>query len=325
MSFLTRSNASLSDTSSMFSRLDDKSKNLPISQKSTALVESLDDFRQGLRRQLTEKFTTSSHKSIEIPSPSKQQSLKNRLETNLFSKQRNSPSKSDLSYQGRTASTNLTKPSEKKLDFAWELTRKIEDRSSPRKTPNRDAALLAQLERKNYSSNSLLSSSAMRSSYVNRDKSPLKESTSTFTLDSKTPDYKKGLRSSFIDEGALSRTPKAKKESLIKILDNNTPKGQRDLLGRGDNERSQSGLTQQLNQLRGSRVSLQQQSPDRREYNSTPTRASSSNLKTLTNFVNESFSKSREGNTDQYATKKIDSLSRGSDARGFSLEGIVFS
>lgn len=314
MSFLTRSNASLTDSSSIFGRLDDKSKKLPISQKSTDLVESLDDFRQGLRRQLTEKLSTGTHKPIDVvPSPPKKQSLKERFESNLFARQRTSPSKSDLSTQGISPNNRLSKPSEKKLDFAWDLTRKIEDRASPRKSHNRDAALLASLERKNYSSNALLSS-GIRNSYSKRDKSPLKES--TISLEPRTPNYTKtpqGLRSSFIDEGALSRTPQARKETLIKILDSsNTPKGERPLFSKGEADRPFNGITQQLSNLRASRAGLQQ-SPERREYSSTPTRASSSNLKTLTNFVNESFSKSREreGNSDKYATKKVGSLSRG--------------
>lgn len=101
-----------------------------------------------------------------------------------------------------------------------------------------------------------------------------------------------------------------------------TPKGERPLFSKGEPERPYNGITQQLSNLRASRAGLHQQSPERKEYSSTPTRASSSNLKTLTNFVNESFSKSRErdGNTDKYATKKAGALSR-----GFGLEGIDFS
>ena len=101
-----------------------------------------------------------------------------------------------------------------------------------------------------------------------------------------------------------------------------TPKGERPLFSKGEADRPFNGITQQLSNLRASRIGLQQQSPERREYSSTPTRASSSNLKTLTNFVNESFSKSREreGNADKYATKKVGPLSRGFG----SLEGIEF-
>lgn len=312
MSFLTRSNASLSDSSSIFSRLDDKSKKLPISQKSADVVESLDDFRQGLRRQLTEKTSLNLSKPLDTSSPSKKQSLRERLETNIFSKQRNSPPKTELSAQNKTPGSKLGKASEKKLDFAWDLARKIDDRNSPRKTPSRDAALLAQLERKNYSSNPLITS-GIRNSYSKRDKSPIRES--SLQIEAKTPDYRKtpqGLRSSFIGEESLNRTPKERKESLIKILDNsNTPKGAREYGSKLDSDRSLNGITQQLNQLRASRVALQQHSPERREeYASTPTRSSNTNIRTLSNFVSDSFGRNRDDNTngDKYATKKSTGL-----------------
>jgi len=245
------------------------------------------------------------------------------LEGKYGSNQRSSPNKSTLTQWGKTTSSLSTKSFDKKLDSSWGLIKKLEDRSSPRRTPSKDLTILSSLERKLTSQNSLVSP-GYRNSYSKRDKSPRKEYS---TLESGTFEYRKtpqASKSSFLDdrERSVNRTPNIMKESLIKILDGNTtPK--KDSEGRRDLERSSRGLSQQINNLRSSRLTLQPQSPEKREE---PTamqlRYSSDNLKTLSSFVTESFkNKERERDEGKYSTKKLSLYNGAVESKKSLLEG----
>lgn len=145
-------------------------------------MTSLDDFRQGLRRQLTDKLKTSpsevnsSNKFVGIPSPKRNQtaSIKDLFESTLGSKQRNSPLKAGITPSGRPSSALTTKPFERKHDFVRDLTKKLEERSSPHKRlPSQEIKLTTSIDKRVNSPTALLSF-GYRTSFDKREKSPLK-------------------------------------------------------------------------------------------------------------------------------------------------------
>jgi len=251
---------------------------------------SLDGFRQGLRRQLTEKLKTPSgnQKFLEVPSPKNSRSIKEKYDIGFSLKQRNSPIRVETSFGGRSTPSVSNKASQKHFDIVRDVHRKIEERSPPRKNVNKDLTLLASFDKKftNGSSQNTFISPNYRSSLTKSTKSPLRDYLSTLES-SKTPDYRRSqvFKSAYFDEKPSNRTPKDIKQNLIKILDHTPKRAATDSAAKLDSDRPHSALSQAFNQLRSSRVQLGNSSPERRE--------GTESLKSLSNFVSDSF-KNRE-------------------------------
>jgi len=145
---------------------------------------SLDGFRQGLRRQLTEKLNktpssaTNASKFLEVPSPKNSRALKEKYDIGFSLKQRNSPIRVETSY-GRSTPSASGKSSQKHFDIVKDLNRKIEERSPPRKNVSRDKdlTLLASFDKKftGGSSQNTFISPNYRSSLTKSTKSPLRD------------------------------------------------------------------------------------------------------------------------------------------------------
>lgn len=141
---------------------------------------SLDGFRQGLRRQLTEKLNktpssaTNNSKFLEVPSPKNTK----KFDIGFSLKQRNSPIRVETSY-GRSTPSASNKSSQKHFDLMKDLNRKIEERSPPRKNASRDKdlTLLASFDKKftGGSSQNTFISPNYRSSLTKSTKSPLRD------------------------------------------------------------------------------------------------------------------------------------------------------
>jgi len=323
MSFLTRSKANISEASFGFhSGADDKTKRLATAtHMPNSFGDSLEEFRQGLRQQLSEKLTVSSKYSVASPSNQKAQpvGLKDRFATTLLTNQRDNHKKAEFSHPERGTSPISgpisAKPSEKKYDFVRELAKKFEDKS-PKRGQNKEVEQFSSFGTR--SKTPTPAPAELSSSFVGslgtRDKSPLRSY--ALTIETKTP---KGNRASFLEEKFTSKTPQEKRENFVKILDRTPtskvqPQPQSSTGLTGDLTKSHSGFIQNLNQLRGSRAALQTQSPERKqELVSTPKNHCAS-LKTLSGFVSESFKrkeKETERSVDKMLTKKP-SVSNGS-------------
>lgn len=91
--------------------------------------------------------------------------------------------------------------------------------------------------------------------------------------------------------------------------------------------RSNITLSQQLNQLRSSRILLQSHTPEKKEdKNLAANRYSTDNLKTLTTFVNDSFKQNnRERSAENYGTKKLSLYTSSSDNIGSNQDSKYIS
>ena len=128
-----------------------------------------------MRRQLTEKLkTNNTSKPAENSSPSKRvQDIREVFESNLGNKRNRSPIKNNSLFDSRPIAS-LSK-SQMKFDFASELTRKIDERSPPKKNYSQDSIALSSLEGKVSAKNNLMGSD-FRSSLSIKERSPLKQS-----------------------------------------------------------------------------------------------------------------------------------------------------
>ena len=142
---------------------------------------SLDGFRQGLRKQLTDKLKTPSgnQKFLEVPSPKNTRSIKEKYDIGFSLKQRNSPIRVETSFGGRSTPSVSNQASQKRFDIVRDVHRKIEERSPPRRNAQRDKdlTLLASFDKKFTSGtgqNTFISPS-YRSSLTKSTKSPLRD------------------------------------------------------------------------------------------------------------------------------------------------------
>lgn len=137
---------------------------------------SLEGFRQGLRKQLTEKLKspTSTNKFVEIPSPKNNRGIKDRNAIGFDVKPRGSPIRIEPNFPTRVTPSLSSQPSMKSFDILKDLNRKIQERSPPKKNASRDLTLLTSFEKKFNIQNTHLSP-VYRSSFRKKSRSPLKE------------------------------------------------------------------------------------------------------------------------------------------------------
>jgi len=137
---------------------------------------SLEGFRQGLRKQLTEKLKspTSTTKFVGIPSPKNSRSIKDRSNIELNIKPRGSPIRIETSFPSRATPSLSSKTSMKNFDVIKDMNKKIQERSPPRRDASRDLTLLNSLEKKFNLQNTHLSPN-YRTSFTKKSRSPFKE------------------------------------------------------------------------------------------------------------------------------------------------------
>jgi len=136
---------------------------------------SLEGFRQGLRKQLTEKLKspTPSNKFVGVPSPKNNRSIRDRSDLGLDIKARGSPIRIESSYTTKAISSLSTKAL-KKFDVIKDINKKIEERSPPRRSPPKDLTLLTSFDKKFTLQNPHISP-GYRSSLNKKSRSPFKE------------------------------------------------------------------------------------------------------------------------------------------------------